>query len=139
MLKQNTYETAWLDSTQASLNAQVAALREFKASRNSALSPDSGLQSTIDRVRGLAQQCGIEIIKTTPVLTRVDSLRLVKVRLEGLTKYPGLMAFFESLHSKHPDLFIDEISVKQGGERGDGRLETHLSVGLYQKRRGSGP
>lgn len=132
-LRENTYEPAWLDSTRAVLVRDVESLRVFRASREASLNRDSSVQATVDRIRGLAQNAGIEVVKTTPVLAKADSLRLLKVRIEGFSRYAGLRAFFDILKTGHPDLYLEEMLVRQGGERARGRLEGHLTVHVYEK------
>lgn len=132
-LKENTYEAAWLDSTQAALRADVEDLKAFQASRRAALAADSSVQAAVDRIRGLAQASGIEVIKTTPAVARADSLGLLKVRLEGYARYGGLTRFFATLRGSHPDLYVEEMLVRQGGERAAGRLETALVVHAYSR------
>jgi hypothetical protein len=137
-LKENTYEAAWLDSTQANLRADTELLREFHAARRAALAPDSSVQYAVDRIRGLAQKSGIEVIKTTPALAKADSLSLLKVKVEGYARYQGLMEFFAALRASHPDLFLEELLIRQGGERAGGRLEASLVVHAYSARRDVG-
>jgi hypothetical protein len=134
-LRENTYEPAWLDSTRGALEKDVTALTAFHASREAALNRDSSVQATIDRIRGLAQKSGIEVVKTTPILGKADSLRLIKVRVEGFARYGGLLAFFTALKAGHPDLYLDEMLIRQGGDRSAGRLEAHLVVNAYDRRR----
>ena len=122
VLKENTYEAGWLDSTQADLRAETELLREFHASRRAALAPDSSVQYVVDRIRSLAQKSGIEVIKTTPTLAQADSLSLLKVKVEGYARFQGLTGFFAALRSGHPDLYLEEMLVRQGGERAGGRL-----------------
>ncbi len=135
-LRENTYEPAWLDSTRSSLQDQVDALTAFRASRESALNRDASVQATVDRIRGLAQKSGFEVVKTTPILAKSDSLRLLKVRIEGFSRYSGLVDFFATLNKEHPDLYPEEMLVRQGGERAGGRLEGQLVLHVYDRRKG---
>lgn len=135
LLKENTYEASWLDSTQAALREEVELLKAFHASRRASLSSDSSVQSAVDRIRALAQASGIEVIKTTPVLAHADSLGVLKVKVEGYSRYPGLMDFFSVLRRGHPDLFLDGMLIRQGGERAGGRLETLLVLKTYSEDR----
>lgn len=136
-LRENTYEPAWLDSTHAALQKDVAALTAFQGSRESALNRDANVQATIDRIRRLAQSSGFEVVKTTPVVAKADSLRLLKVRIEGFAHYPGLLDFFIRLKKDHPDLFPEEMLIRLGGDRADGRLEGHLVLNIFDRRKGS--
>lgn len=136
VLKENTYEAAWLDSTQSDLRAETALLREFHASRRAALAPDSSVQYSVDRIRALAQKSGIEVIKTTPALAKADSLSLLKVKVEGYARFQGLMEFFAALRAGYPDLFLEEMLIRQGGERSGGRLEASLVLHGYSTERG---
>ncbi|GEM_PF-2066919 len=136
-LRENTYEPAWLDSTHAALQQDVAALTAFQASREGDLNRDANVQATIDRIRKLAQRSGFEVIKTTPVLAKADSLRLLKVRIEGFAHYAGLVDLFTRLKKEHPDLFPEELLIRQGGEHAEGRLEGHLVLHVYDRRKGS--
>lgn len=138
-LKENTYESAWLDSTQASLRSETRLLREFHAARRAALAPDSSVQYTVDRIRALVQKSGIEVIKTTPALAKADSLSLLKVKVEGYARFGGLMDLFAALRAGHPDLFVEEMLIRQGGERAGGRLETALVLHAYSTRQGGLP
>lgn len=131
-LRENTYEPSWLDSTRRVLALDVETLRGFRASREASLNREASVQVTVDRIRGLAQSAGIEVIKTTPVLAKSDSLKMIKVRIEGFCRYPGLLAFFDVLKTGHPDLYLEEMLVRQGGERAGGRLEGRLSVHVYE-------
>ena len=135
-LRENTYEPAWLDSTRAALKDEVDALTAFRASREGALNGDASVQTTVDRIRGLAQKSGFEVVKTTPILAKSDSLRLLKVRIEGFSRYPGLLDFFSTLKREHGDLFPEEMLVRQGGERAGGRLEGHVVLHVYDRRKG---
>jgi hypothetical protein len=135
-LKENTYVAAWLDSTQSVLRAETALLREVHAARSAALAPDSSVQYSVDRIRALAQKSGIEVIKTTPALAKAEHLSLLKVKVEGYARFPGLMAFFAALRADYPDLFLEEMLIRQGGERASGRLETSLVLHAYSTRRG---
>jgi hypothetical protein len=139
VLRENIYEPAWLDSTRAALQKDVEALSAFRASREGALNRDANVQATVDRIRGLAQQSGIEVVKTTPVLAKADSLRMLKIRIEGFTRYGGLLDFFTRLKVEHGDLFPEELLIRQGGERAGGRLEAHLVLHVYDRRQGAGP
>lgn len=134
-LKENTYESTWLDSTQAALREEAGLLKAFHDSRRAALARDSSVQSAVDRIRALAQTSGIEVIKTTPVIARADSLGLLKVKVEGYCRYPGLIGFFAELRGNHPDLYLDEMLIRQGGERSGGRLETSLVLHAYSEKR----
>jgi hypothetical protein len=134
LLRQNTYTTAWLDSTQKALSQQVGSLTAFRASRESALNTDSSIQGTVDRIRGLAQKSGIEVTKTTPILGRAEPLRLLRVKIEGYSPYSGLMNLFDTLRTNHPDLFLEEMLIRQGGERADGRLESQLILNVYDRK-----
>lgn len=134
VLRENTYEAAWLDSTRGDLRNDVESLALFQASRESALNRDSSVQATIDRIRGLAQKSGIEVFKTTPILAKADSLSLLKVRIEGFSPYSGLLRFFEVLKKDHPDLFPEELLIRLGGERANGRLEGNLVLHVYDRR-----
>jgi hypothetical protein len=91
----------------------------------------------VDRIRGLAQKSGIEVIKTTPTVGRADSLGLLKVRLEGFARHKGLLDFFVELRDSHPDLYLDEMLIRQGGERSGGRLESVLVLHSYAARHGA--
>ena len=51
----------------------------------------------------------------------------------------SLTGFFAALRSGHPDLFLEEMLVRQGGERAGGRLETSLVLHAYSTRRGGLP
>lgn len=135
-LRENTYEPAWLDSTESSLKGDVEALAAFRASRESALNRDANVQATVDRIRGLAQKSGFEVVKTTPSLAKSDSLRLLKVRIEGFSRYSGLLDFFATLKKEHDDLFPEEMLIRQGNERSGGRLEGHLVLHVYDRRKG---
>jgi hypothetical protein len=137
MLRENTYEPAWLDSTRSALRQDVAALTDFQVSREGALNRDASVQSTIDRIRRLAQASGFEVVKTTPSLAKADSLRLLKIRIEGFSHYPGLLDLFTRLHREHPDLYPEEMMIRQGGERAAGRLEGHLVLHAYDRRKGA--
>ncbi len=138
-LRENRYEPAWLDSTRAALEKDVAALSAFKRQREDALNRDSSVQATVDRIRGLAQASGIEVVKTTPVLGKADSLRLLKVRIEGFCRYASLMDFFGDLKRGHEDIFPEEMVIRQGGDRSNGRLEANLVLHVFDRRRGAGP
>lgn len=138
-MRENRYEPAWLDSTQAGLRGEVDALRAFHASRQAALNRDASVQATLDRIRALAQKSGFEVVKTTPALGKLDSLRVMKIRIDGFTGYPGLMALFDTLRTAHPDLYVEEMLVRRGGERARGRLEGHLLIHAYGQRAGGSP
>lgn len=135
-LRENIYEPAWLDSTRAALKGEVDALAAFRSSREGSLNVDASVQATVDRIRGLAQKSGFEVVKTTPILAKSDSLRLLKVRIEGFARYPGLLDFFATLKKDHADLFPEEMLVRQGSERSGGRLEGHLVLHIYDRRKG---
>lgn len=135
-LRENTYVPAWLDSTQASLAAERDLLKAFHASRRASLTTDSSVQGTVDRIRALAQRSGIEVIKTTPVLASADSLGLLKVKVEGYARFSGLLDYFAVLRGGHPDLFLEEMLLRQGGERSAGRLEASLILHTYSLGRG---
>jgi hypothetical protein len=137
-LRQNRYEPAWLDSTRAALRRDVEALSAFKRAREASLNADSGMQATVDRIRALAQAAGIEVVKTTPVLGRADSLRLLRVRIEGLAGYPALLRFFADMRDRHADLFAEELSLRQGGERSQGRLAATVTICVYSRRKDRG-
>ncbi|MEO6096153.1 MAG: hypothetical protein ABIW76_10810 [Fibrobacteria bacterium] len=136
-LRENTYEPAWLDSTRTALKRDVASLTEFQVSRERALNRDANIQSTIDRIRRIAQASGFEVVKTTPMLAKADSLRLLKIRIEGFSRYTGLLELFTRLHLDHPDLYPEEMVIRQGGERAEGRLEGHLVIYTYDRRKGT--
>jgi hypothetical protein len=138
VLRENRYEPAWLDSTRKALEGDVEALSAFRKARESALNKDSSVQATVDRVRGLAQAAGIEVVKTTPILGRADSLSLLKVRIEGFARYGALLDFFAALKRSHPDLFPEEMVVRQGSERTAGRLDASLVIYAHSRRRGAG-
>lgn len=133
ILRENTYEASWLDSTHAALKAETDLLAAFQASRQAALASDSSVQAAVDRIRALAQGSGIDVIKTTPAIARADSLGVLKVRLEGFMGYAGLQRFFASLRRGHPDLYVEEMLIRQGGERSGGRLEGVLVVHSYTR------
>ena len=139
LMRENTYESTWLDSTQTALKGEVDLLRGFKNQREQALTTDGSIQITVDRIRGLAQKSGIEVTKTTPILSRAEPLRLLKVRMEGYTHYSGLLQFFDNLKSGHPNLFLEEMTVRLGGERADGKLESHLILNVYDRKNGEIP
>jgi hypothetical protein len=139
VLRENRYVPAWLDSTKAALSRDVEALSAFKKARENSLNRDSNVQATVDRIRGLAQSAGMEVVKTTPVLAKADSLGLLKVRIEGNARYESLNRFFALVKSNHPDLFPEEMVVRQGGERYPGRLEAALTVYVYDRRKGRRP
>lgn len=136
VLRENTYENAWLDSTKKALGAEVEILRAFQSSRESSLTSDSNIQTTIDRIRGLAQATGVEVTKTTPILSRAEPLTMLKVKIEAYTQYSGLMQFFDTLQVRHPNLFLEEMLIRQGGERANGRLETQLILNVYSLKQG---
>lgn len=136
LLSENRYEPAWLDSTRSALESEVEALKEFKQARETALNRDSSVQATVDRVRALAQAAGMEVIKTTPILGKADSLGLLKVRIEGYTRYGGLLELFGRMRKRNPDLFPEEMVIRQGGERASGRLDAVLVIYVYERRRG---
>ncbi|MDB5105830.1 MAG: hypothetical protein JWP91_3519 [Fibrobacteres bacterium] len=139
VLRENTYEPKWLDSTRTALREDVEALTAFRESREGALNRDSNVQATVDRIRKLAQSSGFEVVKTTPILAKADSLRLLKVRIEGFSRYAGLLEFFTVLKRDHPDLFPEEMLIRQGGERAAGRLEGQVVVHVYDRRTGTDP
>jgi hypothetical protein len=138
-LRENIYERSWLDSTRQSLRRDVDALQAFKSARESALNRDGSVQATVDRVRRVAQGSGMEVVKTTPILAKADSLRLLKVRIEGFSRYQGLLDLFASLRKDHPDLFLEEMLIRQGGERANGRLEGQLVIHAYERRKDGNP
>lgn len=135
-LRENRYEPAWLDSTRSALERDVSSLTAFKKAREGALNRDSSVQATVDRVRALAQASGIEVVKTTPVLAKADSLGLLKVRIEGFARYPALLKFLSSARAAHPDLFPEEMTLRQGRERPEGQLDAVLNVYVYDRRPG---
>jgi hypothetical protein len=137
-LRENRYEPAWMDSTRAALARDVEVLTAFKKAREGALGRDSTVQAAVDRVRALAQSSGIEVVRTTPILAKADSLRLLKVRIEGSCRYPGLLRFFSRARAEHPDLFPEEMVIRQGRESPEGRLDAVLTLYVYDRRRGSG-
>lgn len=130
-LRENTYEQGWLDSTQRSLGTEVELLKAFHAHRQGALIKAGSPQATVDRIRNLAQKSGMEVVKTTPVLAKADPLNLLKVRMEGFVRYPGLLVLFDSLEARNPDLFLEEMLLRQGREGQGGRLESHLILHAY--------
>jgi hypothetical protein len=134
-LRENTYVPAWLDSTREALLSDVEALKAFKASREAALNRDSSVQSSVDGIRRLAQAAGMEVVKTTPILAKADSLKLLKVRIDGYSPYSGLVALFAELKKNHPDMFTEEMLIRHGGERAAGRLEAQLTIYVYDRRR----
>lgn len=136
LLRENRYVPAWLDSTKATLARDVEVLAAFRQAREGSLNRDSNVQATVDRIRGLAQGAGMEVLKTTPVLGKADSLGLLKVHIEGYARYESLMRFLGQLRSDHPDLFPEEMSVRQGGEHAGGRLDAALTVYVYDRRKG---
>lgn len=136
MLRENRYEPDWLDSTRAALESDVAALKAFKSAREGALNQDGSVQATVDRVRALAQAAGIEVIKTTPIVGKADSLGLLKVRIEGFARYGSLLDFFYRTREGNPDLFPEEMVIRQGGERATGRLNAVLVIHVYERRHG---
>lgn len=138
VLRENRYEPAWLDSTRKALEGDVDALAAFRRAREGALNKDSSVQATVDRVRGLAQSAGIEVVKTTPVIGRADSLSLLKVRIEGFARYGALLDFLGTLKRSHPDLFPEEMVVRQGTDRSAGRLDAALVIYAHSRRRGAG-
>jgi len=135
LLRENRYVPAWLDSTKAALTRDVEALSAFKKARENSLNRDSNVQATVDRIRGLAQTVGMEVVKTTPVLGKADSLGLLKVRIEGNARYESLNRFFALIKANHPDLFPEEMVVRQGGEHSSGRLDAALTVYVYDRRK----
>ena len=135
-LKENTYESSWLDSTQGALREETGLLQAFHDSRRAALASDSSVQAAVDRIRALAQQNGVEVIKTTPIIGREDSLGLLKVRIEGYARFGGLMDLFSVLRKNHPDLYLEDMLLRQGGERAGGRLEAVLELHAYSENRG---
>ncbi|MBW8887443.1 MAG: hypothetical protein JF616_06750 [Fibrobacteres bacterium] len=135
LLRENRYVPAWLDSTKAALSGDVEALSAFKKARENSLNRDSNVQATVDRIRGLAQGAGMEVVKTTPVLAKADSLDLLKVRIEGNARYESLSRFFTLIKASHPDLFPEEMVVRQGGEHSPGRLDASLTVYVYDRRK----
>lgn len=137
LLAENRYEPAWLDSTRAALETEVELLKGFKQAREGALNRDAGVQATVDRVRALAQASGIEVIKTTPIIGKADSLGLLKVRIEGFARYGSLLDFFSRARAGNPDLFPEEMIIRQGGDRASGRLEAVLVIHVYERRRGN--
>jgi hypothetical protein len=139
VLQENTYETTWLDSTQKALEKEVDILRKFKESREAALTLDSNVQATVDRIRGIAQKSGMEVTKTTPILSRAEPLGLLKIKIEGYTPYSGLVEFFDSLHVNHTDIFVEEMLIRLGGERTNGRLESQLVMHVYNRKHGNAP
>jgi hypothetical protein len=139
LLRENRYVPAWLDSTKAALSRDVEALTGFKKARENALNRDSNVQATVDRIRGLAQGAGMEVVKTTPVLGKADSLGLLKVRIEGNARYESLSRLFALIKANHPDLFPEEMVLRQAGERSPGRLEAALTVYVYDRRKGRRP
>ncbi len=134
-LRENRYEAVWLDSTRAALQKDVEVLTGFKQAREGALGRDSGVQATVDRVRGIAQAAGIEVLKTTPILAKADSLGLVKVRIEGVAAYSALLRFFSETRERHSDLFPEEMALRQGRER-TGKLDAVVTVYVYSRRKG---
>jgi len=136
LLSENRFETAWLDSTRSVLESEVEVLKEFKLARESALNRDSSVQATVDRVRALAQSAGMEVIKTTPILGKADDLGLLKVRIEGFTRYGSLLELFGRMRKGNPDLFPEEMVIRQGGDRASGRLDAVLVIHVYERRRG---
>jgi hypothetical protein len=135
-MRENIYEPAWLDSTQAGLRKEVALLEDFHDGRKASLNRDASVQGAVDRIRALAQKSGIEVVKTTPTLVKQDSLKVLKVKIEGFTPYSGLTAFFDSLQTGHPDLYLEEMLVRKGGERSQGRMESHLLLYVYGEKSG---
>lgn len=139
VLRENRYEPAWLDSAKGALKGDVDALAAFRQAREAALNRDSTVQATVDRVRSLAQSAGIEVVKTTPILAKADSLGLLKVRIEGFARYQSLLRFFSLARSGQYDLFPEDMLVRQGGERSAGRLDAALTVYVYSRRKGAVP
>ena len=45
----------------------------------------------------------MEVVKTTPVLGKADSLGLLKVRIEGNAHYGSLSRLFALMKAGHPD------------------------------------
>jgi hypothetical protein len=49
------------------------------------------------------------------------------------------MDFFTTLRGGHPDLFLEEMLIRQGGERLGGRLEALLVLQTYSAESLQGP
>jgi hypothetical protein len=135
-LRENRYVPGWLDSTKAALGRDVDALSAFRRARGNSLNRDGNVQATVDRIRGMAQAAGIEVVKTMPVLGKADSLGLLKVRIEGYARYESLTRFLASVRAGQPDLFPEEMVVRQGGEHSAGRLDAALTVYVYDLPKG---
>ena len=136
LLKENIYTPVWLDSMELGLKKEFEILQSFQTQRTDALSKDSSVQITVDRIRSLAQSVGIEITKTTPTLIRAEPLREIKVKLEGYTRYPNLLQLFDTLKINHPDLFLEEMTLRSNNENGSGKLEAHLLINVYDRKLG---
>ncbi len=135
LLSENKYEAGWLDSTENVLRSEVKKLKDFQTNRESALSHEENVQINVDRIRSLAQKSGIEVIKTTPILSRAEPLSLIKVKIEGFTLFSGLLDFFDTLQLSHPDLFLEEMLIRQGADRAKGRLESNLILNIYNSKK----
>jgi hypothetical protein len=125
VLHENTYETKWLDSTQQALEKEVDLLKGFMLSREAALTQDSSVQTTVDRIRGLAQISGMEVTKTTPIISRAEPLRLLKIKIEGYTPYSGLYDLVSNLKKSHSDIFLEEMLIRLGGETIENWVKRH--------------
>ncbi len=123
-LTENTYEKPWLDSTESRLRDDVARLQEFAASRKKSLPTEASTQYVVDRLRTLAEESGMEVLRTLPALGKAGELQRIQVRLEGLADYPQIHSLLSRMHGEFPDLYVEELSLRTT-ER---RLETSLHV-----------
>ncbi len=126
-LRENTYEKPWLDSTENRLKEEVELLSEFYLARSVSLVETASAQVLVDRLRNLAEECGMQVLRTQPTQGKAGELQRIQVRLEGLATFPQVYVLLDKVRRDYPYLYLEEISLRASEKK----METSLHVYAY--------
>jgi Tfp pilus assembly protein PilO len=127
-LSANVYESAWLDSTERHLKAQVAAAEQRLMRAKSRLLPIRPVQQTLDTLREAASQAGVEVLETQVATQRQDSLRTLSVKVHARGSYAGMWHWLRGMESQHAWWSVQEVILKPFNESTAGQSNAQLDI-----------
>ena len=126
-LSVQVYSNEKLDSLENQLHKQINAMKAVRESFGKKLQTEITNQTSLSRIRKLAEQKGLKVHRIDPSISKGASLNKLKIKLAVDGTYPKLMNFFKSVYAENHDLYLEEVRLQKKGNR----LKANMTVYLY--------
>ncbi len=111
--EQNVYEIPWLDSVRTELGGNINKMQAFKKEINRRFVDFHSLQSMTDSIRTLFTESGLSVIRINPSESDSGRLRLITIRVDGITDFTELNVLLTRLSKQYPQYSIERMHIRK--------------------------